>query len=96
VPGATVCLARHDIVFYVTADRLRGTPQAEAVPRIKSYLGKSSKAVYPEPLMEQLVPMVYRVASPDDDYQLRQIVFETCLFPEEWQAWYQATEGKGK
>jgi hypothetical protein len=96
VPGATVCLARHDIVFYATGERVRGRPQAEALSRVREILGRSSSAVYPAALIDQIVPMVYRVATPDDDYELRQLVFETCLFPEDWQAWYQATQRRGK
>jgi hypothetical protein len=94
--GAAVCLARHDIVFYATADRNKGIAQADAVARIKNSLSRTSKAIYPEALVEQLVPMTYRVASFDDDYLLRQMVFETCLFPEDWKAWYEATQGGGK
>ena len=65
-------------------------------PGVRGILGGSSTAVYPAALIDRLVPMVYRVATPDDDHELRQLVFETCLFPEEWQAWYQATQRRGK
>lgn len=41
-------------------------------------------------------PMTYRVKDFDDDYQLRQMVFETCLLPEGWKAWYQAAQSSGK
>ena len=95
VPGATVCLARHDIVFYATGERSRAAAGRSAVAG-REILGKSSRAVYPAALIDQIVPMVYRVASPDDDHELRQLVFETCLFPEEWQAWYEATQHRGK
>jgi len=94
-PGAAVCLARHDIVFFITIDRNKGVPQAEALARIKRFLGNSSNAVYPPALIDQLVPMTYRVASMDEDFLLRRLVFETCLFPEEWKAWYEATQ-RGK
>lgn len=94
--GAATCLARHDIVFYVGLDRIKGAPEEQALARIRRFLGTSSKAVYPDALIEQLVPMVYRVRSPDDDYELRQLVFETCLFPEDWNAWYAATQRRGK
>lgn len=90
--GASVCLARQDIVFFVNADRQRGRPQAEALTRIKGLLSKAPKAVYPEALIDQLVPMVYRVKSNDDEYDLRQFVFETCLMPDEWKAWYAQTQ----
>ena len=96
VSGATVCLARQDIVFYATAERGKGTPVAEAQAKVRRYFAASSKSVYPEPLIDQLVPMTYRVKSFDDDYQLRQMVFETCLFPEDWKAWYQAAQAAGK
>ena len=83
-------------MFYATGERVRGRPQAEALSRVREILGKSSRAVYPVALIDQIVPMVYRVATPDDDHELRQLVFETCLFPEDWQAWYQATQSRGK
>jgi hypothetical protein len=94
--GAAVCLARHDIVFFATAERNKGTPAAEAVTRVRRHFSASSKAVYPDPLVEQLVPMTYRVKDFEDDYQLRQMVFETCLLPEDWKAWYQAAQAAGK
>ena len=93
--GAAVCLARHDIVFFITIDRNKGVPQAEALARIKRFLGNSSNAVYPPALIDQLVPMIYRVASMDEDFLLRRLVFETCLFPDDWKAWYEATQ-RGK
>ena len=92
VKSAAVCLARQDIVFFVNVDRERGRPQAEAAGRIKSFLSKSSKTVYPDALIDQLVPMVYRATSSDDEYQLREFVFETCLLPEDWNAWYKASQ----
>lgn len=92
IAEAGVCLARQDIVFFVNVDRQRGRSQAEAGLRAKNLLSKRSNGVYPEALIDQLVPMVYRVASGDDEYELRQFVFQTCLLPEEWQAWYAASQ----
>lgn len=90
--GAAVCLARQDLVFFLHAERLRGRAPAEAVARVKQLFGPSSPAVYPPALIDQLAPMVYRVQSGDDEYELRRFVFETCLFPSEWQAWYESTQ----
>jgi hypothetical protein len=94
--GAAVCLARHDIVFFATAERGKGTPQPEAQARVRRLFAASSKSVYPDALIDQLVPMTYRVKNFDDDYQLRQMVFETCLFPEDWKAWYEAAQAPRK
>jgi hypothetical protein len=91
--GATVCLARHDIVFFITIDRNKGVPQTESLARIRSLLGNS--AVYPVALVEQLVPMTYRLTSADEDFMLRRLIFESCLFPDDWKAWYEATQ-RGK
>lgn len=95
IAAAGVCLARQDIVFFVNVDRQRGRPPAEAGARAKDLMSKSSASVYPEALVDQLVPMVYRVASDDDEYELRQFVFETCLLPEAWKAWFEASQ-KGR
>jgi hypothetical protein len=94
--GAAICLARHDIVFFATAERGKGTPEPEALARVRRLFAASPKSVYPDALVDQLVPMTYRVRNFDDDYQLRQMVFETCLFPEDWKAWYQAAQAPGK
>ncbi|MCX2863437.1 hypothetical protein OOZ63_16525 [Paucibacter sp. PLA-PC-4] len=90
--AAPVCLARQDIVFFVNAERAGARPQDEAGGRIKNLLSRSSQAVYPGALIDKLVPMVYRVQSDDDEYQLRQFVFETCLFPEDWNAWFKSVQ----
>lgn len=90
--SAAVCLARQDIEFFVNIDRQRRRPQDEAEVRIKQYLSKSSKTVYPDALIDQIVPMVYRIRSADDEYQLRQMIFETCLLPDDWNAWYNASQ----
>lgn len=90
--AAAVCLARQDLVFFLNAERVRGRAPTEAVARVKQLFGQSSPAVYPPALIDQLAPMVYRVQSGDDEYELRRFVFETCLFPREWQAWYEATQ----
>ncbi len=90
--AAAVCLARQDIVFFLNVDRQRGRTQADAGVRIKGLLSKSSKTVYPEALIDQLLPMVYRISSDDDEYDLRQFVFETCLMPEDWTAWFKASQ----
>ncbi len=90
--AAPVCLARQDIVFFVNADRARARPQDEAGGRIKNLLSRRPQAVYPEALIDKLVPMIYRVQSDDDEYQLRQFVFETCLFPEDWNAWFKSVQ----
>lgn len=92
-PSAAVCLARQDIVFFLNVDRQRGRTQAEAGARVKGMLSKTSQTVYPEALIDRLLPMVYRVSSDDDEYELRQFVFETCLMPEDWTAWFKASQG---
>ncbi len=86
--GAKVCLARQDVVFYVNDFHRSGDPQPEALAKIKRYVEKSSKAVYPDDLIDLLVPMVYRVTTDEDEYELRRLVFRTCLLPNEWNAWY--------
>lgn len=87
VDGARVCLRRHDIEFYVYSDRLKGRPEEEALGRIKRYLGKEP-LVYPPALIDKIVPMVYRATTDDLEFQLRQLIFESCLFPDDWKAWY--------
>ena len=57
VRSASVGLARQDIVFFLNVDRERGRSQADAAARLKGFLSKSSKGVYPEELVDQLVPI---------------------------------------
>jgi len=87
VDGARVCLRRHDIVFYVYSDRLKGRSEAEALGRIKRFLAAQPQ-VYPPALIDQIVPMVYRATTDDLEFELRQLIFQSCLFPADWKAWY--------
>ena len=96
IEWASVCLSRHDIVFYVGADRVKGTPQSEAAARAKRTLSRMSAARYPEPLIDAFVPMIYRVQSSDDDYLMRRFVFESCLFPDEFKRMLESNQAIGK
>lgn len=91
-PNATICLARTDLVFFLNADRIRGKTPEEANQGLKKYLQNTSQAVYPPALVDQLTPMVYRIQNEDDHYDLRQFVFQTCLVPEDWKAWWNSTQ----
>lgn len=85
--AATFCLARQDILFYLSIDRELGLPESEARERIRQRFSKSSKSVYSDAIIERLVPIVYQVTDDEDEYKLRRYVFETCLLPDDWGAW---------
>ncbi len=93
-PGAWVCLARVDIVFFLDTDRRKGRPREEAVARFEKTFAAVPKEVYPDELVEKLAPMVYRISSDEDEYDLRRFVFETCLFPDDWKRWWDAVGSK--
>ncbi|WP_394825663.1 hypothetical protein [Pendulispora albinea] len=86
--GAAVCLGRHDILFFLDAGRREGQTQEQAKARTKSILKRDLTSTYPSALIDELTPMVYRTNSADENYALRRFVFETCLFPTEWKAWW--------
>lgn len=90
--GASVCLARQDILFYLNASRLKGQTEADAVFRVKGQFEKSSQAIYPDSLIDQLAPMAYRAISDNGAFELRRFAFETCLFPKDWTAWYNSMQ----
>ena len=92
--GGTICLARLDIVYFLDGYRMQGVPPVQALARFKRTFASSPKDAYPDALVEQLVPMVYRATTSEDNYELRRFVFETCLFPEEWKVWSQSTRRK--
>jgi hypothetical protein len=87
-PNAWICLARQDILFYANTDRVKGRSPDESRRRLKAYLGDISETVYPPALVDRLVPMVYNAADDDDELELRRLVFESCLFPDDWKAWF--------
>lgn len=93
VGGAAVCLARLDIVFYLDSDRRKGRTREEALARFRRSFANVPESVFPAALVEQLAPMAFRISADDDEYELRRLVFETCLFPGEWKAW---REGDGR
>lgn len=86
--GAAVCLARQDISFYLYARKLDGRTQAEATAIVKRMFANSSQDIYPEALIDQTALMVYRADNDNDFYEIRRFSFETCLFPDEWKAWW--------
>jgi hypothetical protein len=92
--GAAACLARLDIVFYMDADRRKGRTQGETLAHFKRNFAHVPKDVFPEALVEQLAPMVFRISSDDGEYELRRFVFETCLFPDEWKQWWESAGRK--
>lgn len=94
--GAATCLARLDIIFYMDSYRAKGATQAQMLARFKRAFAKSPKDVYPDALVEKLAPMVYRATTDDDNYELRRFVFETCLFPDEWKAWWDGTHAEAR
>lgn len=49
--AATFCLARQDILFYLSIDRELGLPEGEAGERIRQRFSKSSESVYSDAIM---------------------------------------------
>jgi len=85
--AAKFCLARQDILFYLSIDREQGLPEVEAGERIRKRFSGSSRAVYSEAIIERLLPIVYQVTDDEDEYKLHRYVFETCYLPEDWEVW---------
>jgi len=85
--AAKFCLARQDILFYLSIDREQGLSEGQAGERIRQRFSSSSKAVYSEAIIERLVPIVYQVTDDLDEYKLRRYVFETCYLSDDWRAW---------
>ena len=92
--AATFCLARQDILFYLSIDREKGLLEGEAGERIRQRFSKSSQSIYSEPIIERLVPIVYQVADDEDEYKLRRYVFETCYLPDDWRAWDKSIQSR--
>ena len=84
---AKFCLARQDILFYLSIDREQGLPEVEAGERIRKRFSGSSKSIYSEAIIERLLPIVYQVTDDEDEYKLHRYVFETCYLPEDWEVW---------
>jgi len=89
--GAAICFARQDIVFFLNARKTQGRSQAEATAMVKKMFLGAPAGTYPEALIEQTAPMVYRASSDEDFYEVRRLAFETCLFPEDWKAWWNSS-----
>lgn len=85
--AAAFCLARQDILFYLSIDRKKGIPEGEAGERIRQRFSKNSQSIYSKSFIERLVPIVYQVTDDEDEYKLRRYVFETCYLPDDWKAW---------
>lgn len=85
--AAKFCLARQDILFYLSIDREQGLPEVEAGERIRTRFSDSSKSVYSEAIIQRLLPIVYQVTDDEDEYKLHRYVFETCYLPEDWEVW---------
>lgn len=92
--AAKFCLARQDILFYLSIDREQGLPEVEGGERIRKRFSSSSKAVYSEAIIERLVPIVYQVTDDEDEYKLHKYVFETCYLPDDWRVWDKSIQSK--
>ncbi len=90
---ATVCFARTDVVFVLYADKLDGRSEAEALTDVQQRFAKAPAGMYPAPLLKELAPLTYKVSDLDGFHALRDYVFERCLFPAEWQAWWDSQPG---
>jgi hypothetical protein len=88
--SASICMARQDIPFYLYAKRADGRSQVEATDAVRKMYAESPKGIYPVALIDQTAPMVYRINGDDGFYELRRFSFETCLFPTDWKAWWDA------
>lgn len=88
--AASVCMARQDIPFYLQAGKEQRLSQAEAVASTRKILANQPKDIYPDALIEELAPMIYRNTSSNGFFEIRRFMFESCLFPAEWKAWWDA------
>lgn len=82
------CVARQDIVFLLSVYRSQGLTQPDATAKVQSTLTPRSATIFPPSLIALYADMVYRGTPGGDDFELRRLTFETCLFQDEWQAWW--------
>lgn len=92
--AAKFCLARQDILFYLSIDRENGLSEREAGERIRQRFSNSSKSVYSDAIIERLVPIVFSVVDNEDEYRLRRYVFETCYLPDDWRVWDKSVQSR--
>lgn len=91
--AASLCLARQDIGFYLLALKRKGRTQAESSDMVKKMYEKNPEGLFPDKLIDATANMVFQSTNTDEDYfRLRKLSFETCLFPEEWKAWWNSQE----
>ncbi len=82
--GAWLCLLRLDISFFLLAYQQQGATMSQAIEKTRQLTAKNSAELFPPKLIDFVAPMVYQLK---DGYDLpvRQVIFESCLFPDAFQ-----------
>ncbi|ODP34763.1 hypothetical protein A9762_13080 [Pandoraea sp. ISTKB] len=90
--NASICLFRQDVLFYLNAKKKQGLSQNEAMLMVSKMYRENTEEVLPQRLIDMAAPMVYKAKTDEDMYALRRFHFESCLFPDQWKAWWNAQQ----
>jgi hypothetical protein len=82
---AAACLTRLDVVHFAVTERTSRKTEPQVQASTGARFAEAAPAI-PPALVAVVVPAVFRLRDDNDRYSLEQIVFESCLFPEQWNA----------
>ena len=82
---AAACLSRLDVVHFAVNERTARKTEPQVQASTSARFADAAPAI-PPALVDVVVPAVFRLRDDNDRYSLEQIVFESCQFPEQWNA----------
>ncbi len=82
---AVACLRRLDVVHFAVTERTSRKTEPQVQTSTSARFAESAPTI-PPALVDVVVPAVFRLRDDNDRYSLEQIVFESCQFPEQWNA----------
>ncbi|MCE4060545.1 hypothetical protein LXM60_10060 [Pandoraea sputorum] len=86
--NASICLFRQDVLFYLDAKKRDGRSLNEAMLTVSTMYRENTEEVLPQRLIDMAASMVYKAKTDKDMSELRRFYFESCLFPDQWKAWW--------
>ncbi|QHE90406.1 hypothetical protein PI93_000190 [Pandoraea fibrosis] len=90
--NASICLFRQDVLFYLNERKKQGRSLNEATLMVSKMYRENTEEVLPQRLIDMAASMVYKAKTDEDMYALRRFHFESCLFPDQWKAWWNAQQ----
>ncbi|VVE19845.1 hypothetical protein PFI31113_03049 [Pandoraea fibrosis] len=79
-------------VFYLNERKKQGRSPNEATLMVSKMYRENTEEVLPQRLIDMAASMVYKAKTDEDMYALRRFHFESCLFPDQWKAWWNAQQ----